>query len=433
IDEEGNWDFCGTYVDIQDNMGACDGREAQSAIVAGTIMDWKGNTVEAVAVTASNANTIMTPANGQYAFDLPMNADYMVTPIKDVQPLNGVSTFDLVLISKHILGITQFNNPHQYIAADVNQSGSITAFDMVQLRRLILNLDTQFTNNTSWKFVEAKYQFTTQNPAGEAFPTLSSVNNLAHDMEMDFTAVKIGDVNGNAKTNSLSTGVIRNTTATFSIETPNIDLVAGQQYTVNFTTSEMADIEGYQFTLGTGNLQFEQLTNGITSVDNFGLHRLDKGYLTTSWNAVGSQQSAVGSQQLFSIAFTATANGKLSEQLSLIQQPTAVEAYNTAGELLDVQLNFSNTIDLTTSFELYQNQPNPFVKATNISFFLPEQAEVVLTLRDEVGRLIKAIKAHKAAGLQSFSVNSTDLPKGLIFYQISSPFGTQTKKMLRVE
>jgi len=88
---------------------------------------------------------------------------------------------------------------------------------------------------------------------------------------------------------------------------------------------------------------------------------------------------------------------------------------------------------LPKSFELYQNQPNPFVKETNISFFLPEQSDVVLTLRDEVGRLIQEVKANKTAGLQSFTVNSADLPKGLIYYQISSRFGTQTRKMLRVE
>ena len=347
IDEEGNWDFCETYVNVQDNMGACEGLELQSAIVAGTVMDWKGNTVEAVQVTASNADAVMTPTNGQYAFNLLMNADYTITPAKDVQPLNGVSTFDLVLISKHILGLTQFSNPYQYIAADVNQSGSVTAFDMVQLRRLILNLDTEFINNTSWKFVETKYQFTTNNPATENYPTLSSVNNLAHDMEMNFTAVKIGDVNGNARTNSLLTGESRTPKATFTIETPNINLVAGQPYTVNFMTTELSNIEGYQFTLSTGNLQFEQLTNGITSIDNFGLHRLDKGYITTSWNNPQPAISNLQQTNLFTINFTATSNGKLSEQLSIIHQPTAVEAYNTAGELLDIQLNFTNTIDLT--------------------------------------------------------------------------------------
>jgi len=50
-----------------------------------------------------------------------------------------------------------------------------------------------------------------------------------------------------------------------------------------------------------------------------------------------------------------------------------------------------------------------------------------------MGRLLQEVKATKAAGLQNFSVNSTDLPSGLIYYQISSDFGTQTKKMLRLD
>ena len=53
--------------------------------------------------------------------------------------------FDLVLISKHILGNeAQFDSPYKYIAADINKSGSITAFDMVQLRQLILNITTEY-------------------------------------------------------------------------------------------------------------------------------------------------------------------------------------------------------------------------------------------------------------------------------------------------
>ena len=110
-----------------------------------------------------------TAADGQYQFVLPMGGDYTITPEKDMNPLNGVSTFDLVLISKHILGITQFDTPYKYIAADVNKSGSITAFDMVQLRQLILNITSEFPNNDSWRFVEGGYEFTSANPAAESF------------------------------------------------------------------------------------------------------------------------------------------------------------------------------------------------------------------------------------------------------------------------
>jgi len=61
IDEAGNWDFCTTYVIIQDNMGACENTDATGmAVVSGTIMDWKQQTVEEVAVNAMENMEMMT-------------------------------------------------------------------------------------------------------------------------------------------------------------------------------------------------------------------------------------------------------------------------------------------------------------------------------------------------------------------------------------
>ena len=81
----------------------------------------------------------------------------------------------------------------------MNKSGSITAFDMVQLRQLILNVTSEFTNNTSWRFVDAKHEFTSANPAAENFDEFMSINNFEGAMlNVDFIAAKIGDVNGTA-------------------------------------------------------------------------------------------------------------------------------------------------------------------------------------------------------------------------------------------
>jgi hypothetical protein len=77
-----------------------------------------------------------------------------VTPTKDDNPLNGVSTYDLVLISKHILGLEPLGTPYKMIAADANKSGSITTFDIVELRKLILGIYTDLPNNTSWRFID---------------------------------------------------------------------------------------------------------------------------------------------------------------------------------------------------------------------------------------------------------------------------------------
>jgi hypothetical protein len=100
-----------------------------------------------------------------------MGTDITITPHLDENPLNGVTTFDLVLITKHILGIQLLDSPYKMIAADVNNSSTITTADMIQLRKLILGIYDDFPNNTSWRFVDADYVFPDPtNPWLQEFP-----------------------------------------------------------------------------------------------------------------------------------------------------------------------------------------------------------------------------------------------------------------------
>ncbi|MBK7937144.1 MAG: hypothetical protein IPJ82_08605 [Lewinellaceae bacterium] len=99
-----------------------------------------------------------------------------MTPTKDDNPLNGVSTYDLVLISKHILGLEPLNSPYKMIAADANKSNSITTFDIVEIRKLILGIYNELPNNTSWRFVDKDYVFPQPtNPFATTFPETKSV------------------------------------------------------------------------------------------------------------------------------------------------------------------------------------------------------------------------------------------------------------------
>ncbi|MFK7983809.1 MAG: Ig-like domain-containing protein [Saprospiraceae bacterium] len=439
IDKEGNWDFCTTYVDVQDNMKACDNNESM-ALVSGTISDWKNQTVEAVQVKVSNANTMMTQADGHYHFDLAMYKDYTIRPEKDVRPLNGVSTFDLVIISKHILGIQSLDNAYQMIAADVNGSGTITAFDMVQIRQLILNINTAFSHSPSWKFVDAKYEFTTDNPMAENYSQEMQISDLQENMVADFIAIKMGDVNGNARPSSLMAAEDRTTATTFDIQTEDQEVKAGETYHLTFSTQQLSAIQGYQFTLGYDNLKLEKLKSGIVGIENFGMHKMDKGFITTSWNqqSVDSQQSAISSTEnpesvtLFTIEFMALKDGKLSEQLSLLNRPTVMEAYDKEGKLMDVQLTFNKPV-FGQQFELFQNQPNPFHDKTTIGFYLPGDSEVTLVLRDETGRTLKVIKEDRKAGHNAIQLQETELTNGFIYYQLATKFGTQAKKMLQLK
>jgi len=117
-----------------------------------------------------------------------------------MNPRNGVTTFDLVTISKHILNINTLDSPYKMIAADANNSGTITTLDLVQIRKLILFIDNEFSNNTSWRFVDGAYNFpNASNPWAEVFPEVININNVTADqLSNNFVAVKIGDVNGSA-------------------------------------------------------------------------------------------------------------------------------------------------------------------------------------------------------------------------------------------
>jgi hypothetical protein len=77
---------------------------------------------------------VITPGWYFLFANLPLGQDYSVTPYSNADPVNGVSTFDLVLMSKHILGVESLDSPYKLIAADVNRQ-RITTLDMIQIRK----------------------------------------------------------------------------------------------------------------------------------------------------------------------------------------------------------------------------------------------------------------------------------------------------------
>ncbi|NJL76736.1 MAG: hypothetical protein HC892_18660 [Saprospiraceae bacterium] len=114
--------------------------------------------------------------------------------------LNGVSTYDIFLLNSHILTTDTLDSPYKIIAADINKSGSVTTFDMLSLRRILLGLDTILPGaNTSWRFVSADFRFEDPlYPFSTPFPEDTSINLNRSYREVDFIAVKVGDLNNSA-------------------------------------------------------------------------------------------------------------------------------------------------------------------------------------------------------------------------------------------
>ena len=80
--------------------------------------------------------TFMTSNDGDYRFEgLEKFNDYTLLPEKDNNYLSGVSTLDLVLMQRHILGVEDLI-PHKLIAADVNRSNSISVSDLFRITKV---------------------------------------------------------------------------------------------------------------------------------------------------------------------------------------------------------------------------------------------------------------------------------------------------------
>ncbi len=208
IDDAGNADYCITQMIVQDNMDLCPS-QPQMASVAGEINNEEGEMVDEVTVymqSTSPAFPSFTASGGSYAFpDLPIGLGYEVIPEKNIDPLNGITTYDLVLIKRHILGMDTLDTPYKIIAADANGSGSVTTADVVVLTRLVTGMLPELPSLPAWRFVPQDYVFPDPlNPFAEAFPELIEIPNLSSDwLDANFVAIKVGDVNCSAVPNAL--------------------------------------------------------------------------------------------------------------------------------------------------------------------------------------------------------------------------------------
>lgn len=168
--------------------------------------------MESVTVRLSgDANEMTTTdVDGKFTFaNIPMMGNYVVTPDKATKHFDGVSTADLVILRKDILGIDKFDHPALFIAADATNNGRVSTGDMLALQRLILGITDAFPDNQSWRFYTSDFPagLTGPNPFTET-ATTGSLDSAIINMptqsidNLDFVGIKIGDPSQSVKPNN---------------------------------------------------------------------------------------------------------------------------------------------------------------------------------------------------------------------------------------
>ena len=442
-DLSGNQDFCSTMIEIQDNSGVCGEGNDNMALISGRISSEANDNVDNVSVELINSDSFeedlfITQENGAYAFnEIPMNNNYEISATRNDNYLNGVSTLDLVLIQKHILGLQVLDSPYKIVASDVNNSGSVTAIDLVELRKLILGIYEELPSNDSWRFIDGTQQFTS---SGNPWPLdeIIAINNISASMSNnDFVAVKIGDVNASANFNAQQQLQSENRGAPFTFISNDLSYKSGDIVKMDIIAGSDADILGYQYTIDfvKENLDYVDYESGVISLDeaNIATNNTENGYITTSWSTAEVTHITKG-DKLYTLTFRAKTNNTLSNSVDINSMITKAELYNSQLDAENVVLSYSRSVSPEDNFSVYQNVPNPFSNKTSIGIELGKDTNVKITLMDITGKKVYERTAFYTSGTHNMILNADEIGiRGMIYYTIEADGYAISKKMLIID
>ncbi|MEM6697008.1 MAG: peroxidase family protein, partial [Bacteroidota bacterium] len=327
----------------------------------------------------------------------------------------GLSTFDMLKLNWHLSNRQAFSSPHEWVAADVNASGSLTTDDMIEMRNLLLGKQSQFETEQTWRFIDATYDFERNNdPLAENFEEIIA-NNRNYD-DLDIIGIKVGDTDNSVMTST------SNETAILKMR----HIPGNRSHQVEFYFDRTVNLQGLQFDLNYDRRSM-RLTRVRTNLPSFTSDNLsfDPGTasLKASWinvNTFNGTTLSAGTP----IATLSFVGGNISacSNISFNESNLRAEIYEN-GEVLDLVLDCaSNNSNSNNLAKLYQNDPNPFEETTTIRFDLPERMNVALTFVSNRGQVLHTIERTFEEGENQVTIERSMLGnyRGNIFYYLKA-------------
>jgi len=423
-DTTGNQDFCAVKINIQDGDNNCN--KTGNAFISGKIMTENSKGLDQTEVSLMDLsdnfmNMSMSDALGQFTFQNISDGSYTLKPKYGKNHLLGINTIDLVHIQRHILGIQRLTNPYKLIAADADNDERITISDVVELRKLILGIKSQFDNDDlAWKFVSNDNVFA--NPAKPwPFKGSSEVNiaNGIFSKNIEFMAVKVGDLDGSAfALSSRNTNKITVTSATKSIDK--------RTYDMSFKVKEDVSIDALEMMIDLPSRVSKVILSSNMIDLNSEHYFVDykNGKIKVSWHSE-KEVNLLNSNTLINITYEAQSE----ETLSLSNSNNTNFIHSTTNGTQEL----INERNHTKSFEVYQNEPNPFEDRTRIRFYQPMEGEVKLNIYNLTGKALYQSKKVFGKGINEIEISKQDIKeKGVIIYEMELLGEKVIKKMLLI-
>lgn len=403
--------------------------------VINTAVDSIENCASVTCSPSCAADSDHTDQNGAFSFcNVCPNCDYfMIDPEKNDNPLNGVTSYDLVLISKHILAIEPLDSPYKMIAADANKSGSITTFDIVELRKLILGIYTELPKTKSWRFINKDFPLNAQNPFA-APPFLQVANCVApQSSTVDFIGVKVGDVNNTAVAHGRPSE-----RPSVSLAWPNLHAAPGEALTLPIIYAGDEPMEAVQLGLRFDPRVLQLLGPSQGDLEsylpaNFNLLNAAQGEIRTLWLPMtGEPEPVLPGTVLFYLTFKVLA--EISETglpLWLDTQLLDCAAWKPDGT--EYALTQAPATSVRAGAHATESEaglqacvrPNPSSDSATLSVRAAKPGKARIALLDAFGKRLSVRELQLTAGHQDIPLpDAAGLPAGVYFWSIFTPTET---------
>jgi len=432
-DESGNSDFCRVNI-ILDADGDCIDNTGSSGTIAGSISTTDGRAISGASVLLSSSatqeypKTINTDVSGEFIFvDNPKGFNYQLSAKKSDNYINGISTLDIVMASRHIIGLNIMDNPYKIIAGDVNGDESLSAADLVELRKLVLG-KSQELPMPAWQFVKKEQTFFNSQKPWPYINTIEIDDLQGDQLTEDLIGIKIGDLNQNVLLNDHSNSENRSQN-THDFFVTDYQINKAEVVRIPFYSESINEVYGMQLGFNLSQGHFEGIESGLMEMteENIGLINDE---LTISWHnpySLDIQEDDV----LFYITVRADDKTNLRNLLKLSSYKLIPELYSSS--LLDISIPVINYInEPEQDIILYQNYPNPFVASTTIEILIPNDFGVAeFSIHTIQGKLIYTNENRLKSGLNRLVIPSHILEEdGTYFYSIKTEKTIITKQML---
>jgi len=259
------------------------------------------------------------------------------------------------------------------MAADVDASGHVSVNDLLALKDIVLRNHYELPTETSWRFVDAAFDFGNgENPLAQTLPESYSIPLFDSDMiDLNFIGVKLGDLTGDYENpDGLAQNETRADDQTLLVRTSKANYKRGETVTVELTLDGSdRPLQAIQYTLEFDQQllrykEINELSPDGSEPATHNLSNVDKGLINGLWFDVKPLE---GERTIVTITFEALSEINSNEMLRLGAKPTQTLAYLDGGvetsvtlelEVTNEELSGQQSVD--DRFTVGTNYPNPF-------------------------------------------------------------------------